>query len=659
MNTRQYLRTVFALVVFGSWFFYTTGAVAEPRGIAGFSGANGSTCTVCHPAGVNPTVSLSAVSGSTTVAPGSVTSYRFTLSGGPAAGAGVDIAASNGTIIDTNASGTRMAGSELVHSTPNSMSGGSITWSFNWQAPTTPGTYTIYAAGMSTNGTGGTSGDSTGTTSLQVTVSQPTNQQPTARISAPTTGAEGVAVTFDGSGSSDADGTIANYAWDFGDNTGGATGAQASHAFAAGTYTVTLTVTDNAGATDSASMQIVISATNVAPTANISGPSNGTEGVAITFNGSGSTDSDGNIVAYNWDFGDSTAGTGETVEHVFAAGSYTITLMVTDNGGAIDHATLDVSIVPATNPQPPVANAGGPYNGTVGVAVQFDGAASNDPDGNITNYAWNFGDGNTGTGVGPVHIYDAPGTYTVQLTVTDNDGQQGTGQATAEIVAAEPPPPVEPPTTPQEPTDPTPPDQPSATEGETLYNTYCTSCHGQKGTTEFNREVAGEDADDILEGIREEREMAFLADVLTSDDIGAIAAYINDQEPTSDGDDSTPPSTDGDDTTPPPTDGDSTPPPTGGDPDSPTSPSDSEHDSGSSKDDSHSRDGDDSEHSDSESDDDKPSDMSRANPFTNENATDANNSATEDVGAGALHWLVLALVAVMIHRRRRLGLVAQ
>jgi len=70
----------------------------------------------------------------------------------------------------------------------------------------------------------------------------------------------------------------------------------------------------------------------------------------------------------------------------------------------------------------PVADANGPYTGTSGVAVSFDGSGSSDPDGNIVTYAWDFGDGNGGSGVTPTHTYSAAGTYTVTLTVTDNAG---------------------------------------------------------------------------------------------------------------------------------------------------------------------------------------------------------------------------------------------
>lgn len=67
----------------------------------------------------------------------------------------------------------------------------------------------------------------------------------------------------------------------------------------------------------------------------------------------------------------------------------------------------------------PVASAGGPYGGLEAAAIQFDGTASNDPDGDALTYAWDFGDGATGSGPAPTHTYADDGDYTVTLTVSD------------------------------------------------------------------------------------------------------------------------------------------------------------------------------------------------------------------------------------------------
>jgi PKD repeat protein len=538
------------------------------------------------------------------------------MTGGPAVNAGLDVSVTGGTIIDTNANGTRILNGELTMSAPNPVSNNTISWTFDWLAPTASGTYTVYAAVLSGNGSG-TSNDGTATTSLQVTVTAPTNQPPTAMISGPTSGIANADVTFDGSGSMDPDGTIAAYDWDLGDGTA-ATGASVTHAYAEGSYTVTLTVTDDAGDTDTATLTIDVSVPNVPPVAEIAGPANGTAGTAVTFDGSASSDPDGNIVAYDWDFGDNTAGSGATIDHIYAAGSYTVALTVTDDMGATDTVTTVIDIAATTDPQPPIANAGGPYTADVGVAVQFDGSASMDPDGTIASYSWDFGDGSpAGAGVGPVHIYSAAGTYDVVLTVTDDQGQTGTAQTTTEISEVTEPP-----------VDPTPPD-PQGGTGEELYNMYCASCHGPGGKGGPDGDVVGESADDILDAIDEEPEMAFLADMLTGEDVDAIAAYLN---------------TGKDD------DDDGHHGERGYDDD------DGHH--GKRGDDDDDDDDDGRKHGDRGKDkgdkggrNDKDSSNRRANPFATDGGSDV-QGASADTGGGALHWLLALLSLLWVARRK-------
>lgn len=71
---------------------------------------------------------------------------------------------------------------------------------------------------------------------------------------------------------------------------------------------------------------------------------------------------------------------------------------------------------------PPVCDAGGPYSGDAGQPVQFDGSGSFDEDGEIVAWEWDFGDGGTGSGVNPTHIYQEDGDYQVTLCVTDDEG---------------------------------------------------------------------------------------------------------------------------------------------------------------------------------------------------------------------------------------------
>ncbi len=265
-------------------------------------------------------------------------------------------------------------------------------------------------------------------------VEQGQNLPPTCAAGGPYTGTVNVAVAFDGTGSSDPDGTIASYAWNFGDGSSGS-GPTPSHTYTAvGSYTVSLTVTDNLGATSTCSAAASIAeAGNLPPACDAGGPYTGTVDVAVAFDGTGSNDPDGTIASYTWNFGDGSSGSGPTPSHTYtAAGAYTVSLTVTDNLGATSTCSAAASITGGAN-LPPACDTGGPYAGRVDEAVDFDGRDSIDPDGTIASYAWNFGDGTTGSGPTPSHTYTAAGSYEVTLTVTDNGGAASTCTTDATI----------------------------------------------------------------------------------------------------------------------------------------------------------------------------------------------------------------------------------
>lgn len=160
---------------------------------------------------------------------------------------------------------------------------------------------------------------------------------------------------------------------------------------------------------------------NHPPIADANGPYTGIEDAEVTFDGSESYDPDGDPLTYHWDFGDGSTGTGVSPKHAYTAGgTYTVTLIVNDDKVDSDPATTTATISEVNDP--PVANAGPDQTVLVNTTVLFNGAGSYDPDGTIASYEWNFGDGDTGTGETPTHNYTAVGTYTVNLTVTDNDG---------------------------------------------------------------------------------------------------------------------------------------------------------------------------------------------------------------------------------------------
>lgn len=167
------------------------------------------------------------------------------------------------------------------------------------------------------------------------------NTAPTAAIDDATV--SGLAVSVRGSGA-DADGTIASYAWDFGDGTTAA-GANASTTYAeAGTYRITLTVTDDDGATGVATRDVTVAPIpNAAPIASFTAAA---EGLEVSVDGSGSSDSDGSVVDYAWDFGEGFAPGSSTASHAFEeGGTYQVRLRVTDDDGATAEAVRDVTVV--------------------------------------------------------------------------------------------------------------------------------------------------------------------------------------------------------------------------------------------------------------------------------------------------------------------------
>jgi DNA-binding beta-propeller fold protein YncE len=115
-------------------------------------------------------------------------------------------------------------------------------------------------------------------------------------------------------------------------------------------------------------------------------------------------------------------------KHAYGAGSSTVAAYDLAAAGAItlrgastpptggSHSAL--AITPDQGPEAKLD----PIPQPAGSASAFQGGPSTDPDGSIAKYAWDFGDGSTGTGANPTHTYAQPGTYTVRLTVTDDEG---------------------------------------------------------------------------------------------------------------------------------------------------------------------------------------------------------------------------------------------
>ncbi len=149
-------------------------------------------------------------------------------------------------------------------------------------------------------------------------------------------------VTVNASASSDADGDELEFKWDFGDESEVQQGETATHTFTRrGSFTISLTVTDENGYSDYASRVINVSGNtvNTAPTARFTvSPETGNAPLLITVDATGSTDAEDDELTYTWDFGDETEAAGVTAEHTYSyGGEYIITLTVTDGKGGSDH----------------------------------------------------------------------------------------------------------------------------------------------------------------------------------------------------------------------------------------------------------------------------------------------------------------------------------
>ena len=368
-------------------------------------------------------------------------------------------------------------------------------------------------------------------------VAQTTDTPPVASFTAtPASGAPPLHVAFHDT-SVHPDDEPLTITWDFGDGSPAAEGANVTHTFNAGTFSVTQTVFDGVS-TSTATRTIVATPPNGTPTARITrSPGEGDAPLSVSFDGSAPTD-DGAVMAYEWAFGDGATAQGPTATHVYSQpGTYTATLTVTDDGGVTGTAVASVVVREPAPDQPPVAGAdqlttrqdtprtidvlandsdpdggalkvvdtGTPAHGTaacteegsctytpvagysgadaftyvvedaagahatgqVSVTVNavnaaptadagpdrdvieddgfnLDPSGSSDADGSIVTYTWDFGDGSepqsASTPATVLHWYGRPGIYTMRLVVTDDAG--ATGEDTAVVTVANRPPTV-------------------------------------------------------------------------------------------------------------------------------------------------------------------------------------------------------------------------
>ena len=252
----------------------------------------------------------------------------------------------------------------------------------------------------------------------------------------PLVGIVPLTVNFQANKSTDDD-AITTYTWDFKDG-GGSSNLNPSNTFTeAGTYPVTLTVTDTDGLSNTKTVIITVNEPeNEAPIAIVN--SNVTTGEApltINFIGSQSTDDDA-VTSYAWDFKDGGGSSDMNPSNTFSeAGSYEVSLTVTDTQGLTNTKTLTINVNEPVN-EPPVAIASSNITtGEAPLTVNFTSTHSTD-DNAIVSYSWNFLDGNTSNEPNPSHTFQNPGTYMVEFVVTDANGLSDTDIDT--IIVTEP-----------------------------------------------------------------------------------------------------------------------------------------------------------------------------------------------------------------------------
>jgi PKD repeat protein len=266
----------------------------------------------------------------------------------------------------------------------------------------------------------------TSSTVRSATISVSANSAPRAEFRAdPLSGEAPLTVLFTNR-STDPEGRLASFQWDFGDGAASAL-ENPVHAFLdPGTYVVALVARDDRGTPSAPRRQVITvrepgASTNRAPVADFrADPTRGSAPLAVRFTNR-SSDPEDDRLAFLWDFGDGTRSTEPNPIHVYhQIGVFEATLKAIDARGQTSTPAGE-SIVVTANRAPIADFRADPRRGEAPLTVSFTNR-STDADGAVVGFEWDFGDGSTSRAENPVHAFTAPAKYAVTLSVTDDRG---------------------------------------------------------------------------------------------------------------------------------------------------------------------------------------------------------------------------------------------
>ena len=269
----------------------------------------------------------------------------------------------------------------------------------------------------------------TASTSQSVTIIA--NVVPTASFTSSTpSGTAPLTITLDASGSTDSDGTIASYRWTTSDGQA-ATESTTSFTFSsAGEYVITLSVTDDTGATSSTTTTVTTTEPQLAVASFTATPTTGSAPLTVALDGSGSATPNESIIAYQWGSSDGQTATGNTTSLTFdEVGTYTITHTIIDSSAQTASTTQEITV---TEPLAATITAT-PTTGSAPLTVSLDASGSTTPNSSIIAYNWSSSDSQNDIGSTASLTYDSAGEYTITLTIIDNEGNTATATETISV----------------------------------------------------------------------------------------------------------------------------------------------------------------------------------------------------------------------------------